>query len=140
MRRAQQAVDREKDQARQSNMQTAISIGATLLGALGGRKTASRSNVGRASTAMRGVSRSMNQKGDVQRAEDTVESLQKQMQEMEAEFKAQVNEISVRLDPASEELTILSIRPKKADIVVQMVALAWAPYWQDEQGNVTPAF
>jgi hypothetical protein len=34
----------------------------------------------------------------------------------------------------------LSIRPKKADIVVQLVALSWAPYWRDEQGNLEQAW
>ena len=41
MRRAQAAVEREKDQARQQKMQTALSFGATLLGGFLGRKVIS---------------------------------------------------------------------------------------------------
>jgi hypothetical protein len=135
LRKAQQIVAREKEQARQQGMQTAISIGATLLGAFTGRKAS-----GRATTAMRGVSRSMNERGDINRAEDTVEAVQKLIQDLEAEFQTNANELAARIDPMNEALDTLSIRPKKADIVVQLVALAWAPYWQDERGRRTVGY
>ena len=50
IRKAQEAVEREKAQADQQKMQTAISFGATLLGALGGRKINSSGNIGKATT------------------------------------------------------------------------------------------
>lgn len=140
LRKAQQAVEREKEQARQSGLQAVISIGATLLGALGGRKTTSASNVGRATTAARGLSRTASQKGDVDRAQESVAAIQKQMQDLDAEFKQQIATLSARVDPMTEELVPLAIRPKKADIVIQLVALAWAPYWQDERGVVEQAW
>jgi hypothetical protein len=34
----------------------------------------------------------------------------------------------------------VTIKPKKADITVQLLVLAWAPYWQDETGNIKPAW
>ena len=45
IRRAEQAVEREAEQAKQQKMQTAISFGATLLSAFLGRKTMSRSSM-----------------------------------------------------------------------------------------------
>jgi hypothetical protein len=140
LRKAEQAVTREKEQAREKGLQAAISIGATLLGAFTGRKVGSRSNIGRATTAMRGVSRSMNERGDIERAEDTVETLQARLKEMEAEFQAESEGLAARIDPLTEELETVTIRPKKADIAVQLVALAWAPHWEDEQGGAEPAF
>ena len=136
LRKAQQAVEREKEQARSAGMQTAISIGATLLGAITGRKL----RLGGATTAARGVSRSMDQRGDVDRAEDTVEAVQKQLKDLEAQFEAEAADLAARVDPATEELDTVVIKPKKADIAVQLVALTWAPYWQDDQGSVEPAF
>jgi hypothetical protein len=65
IRRAQQAVDRETTQASQAKIQTAISIGTTLLGAFLGRKAVSRSTLGTATTAMRGVGRSMKELEDI---------------------------------------------------------------------------
>lgn len=139
-RKAEQAVDREKEQARQSQMQTAISFGASLLGAFTGRKLTARSNIGRVTTAARGIGRSMDERGDVKRAEDTVEVLEKQQAELQSEFDAEVAALTERLDAQNEELTRIAVRPKKADISVQLLALAWAPYWQDESGALEAAF
>src|SRR5262245_44891538 len=57
IRRAQQAVERESQQAQQAKIQAAVSFGATLLGAFLGRKAMSAANLGRATTAVRGVGR-----------------------------------------------------------------------------------
>jgi hypothetical protein len=53
IRRAELAVEREKAQATQQKLSTAISFGATILTALTGRKAISQSTLGRASTAAR---------------------------------------------------------------------------------------
>ena len=71
-RRAEQTVQRESEQASSQKIQTAISFGATLLSSFMGRKTVSMSTLGRATTAARGVSRSMKESKDVDRAQDTV--------------------------------------------------------------------
>lgn len=135
VRKAQAQVQKQKEQARQAGLSTAVSVGATLLGAFTGRKSLSG-----ASSAARGLGRSVNERQDVGRAEDTVEALQKQLDELNAEFQAESNALAARIDPASEALQTVSIKPKKADITVQLVALAWAPYWQDSNGNADPAF
>jgi hypothetical protein len=44
------------------------------------------------------------------------------------------------LDPQTEIFETVAIKPKKTDISVQLVALAWSPYWQDSQGQVPPAW
>jgi hypothetical protein len=135
LRKAEQAVEKQKEQVRQAGLQTALSIGSTLLGAFTGRKS-----LGKASTAARGFGRSMSEKQDVDRAEETVEALQKQLNDLNAEFEAESAELAARIDPATEELETLTVKPKKADITVQLVALAWAPYWQDETGTIEPAW
>ncbi len=140
IRRAQQAVDREAAQANQAKMQTAVSVGATILGAFLGRKVLGSSTAGKATTAMRGVSRSIQQQGDVGRAKETVEVYTKQLEDLNAEFKTESDELAGKIDPATEQLETIVIRPKKTDIVVQLVSLAWAPYQVDAQGRSTPAW
>jgi hypothetical protein len=135
VRKAQAEVQKQKEQARQAGLSTAISVGATLLGAFTGRK-----GLTGASSAARGFGRSMNERQDIGRAEDTVEALQKQLDDLNAEFQAESNTLAARIDPATEALQTISIKPKKADITVQLVALAWAPYWQDSDGNADPAY
>jgi hypothetical protein len=139
-RRAQQAVEREAAQAKQAELQTAISFGATLLSAFTGRKTVSRSTLGRATTAARGVSRSMEQRQDIDRAKDTVEAIQKQMKDLQDQFDSEVAALQSKIDPMTEDLQTLAIRPKKSDISVQLLALVWAPYWLDAQGASNQAW
>jgi hypothetical protein len=140
IRRAQEAVAREKAQADQQKMQTVISMGTTLLGAFMGRKAVSTSTLGRATTAARGVSRSMKESQDIGRAEDNVEVLQQRLAEMNADLEAQVAELQSSADPLTEELETIAIKPKKTGISVQLCALVWAPYWRDAQGTATPAW
>jgi len=139
-RKAQQAVDREKAQADQQKMQTAISFGATLLGALGGRKINSSGNIGKATTTIRGASRTMKESQDVGRAQDTVEAIDQMIADLNAEVESQAGELSSAVDPQTEVFDTLTIKPKKTNIAVQLCTLVWAPYWKDEQGTLTPAW
>jgi hypothetical protein len=139
IRRAQEAVAREKAQADQSKVQTAISVGTTLL-AFMGRKAVNASSLGRATTAARGVSRSMKESQDIGRAEDNVEAWQQKLADLNADFEAQAAELQSSADPLKEELETITIKPKKANINVQLCALVWSPYWRDAQGALTPAW
>jgi len=140
LRRAQQTVDREAEQAKQQKMQTAISVGATLLGAFMGRKALKSATLGRATTAARGVSRSLKESQDIGRAEETVESVKKQMADLDAQFQAEIEALSAKTDPLTETLETVTLRPKKSDISVRLVALAWAPCWMDPQGRTLLAW
>jgi hypothetical protein len=135
IRRAEQAVDREQDQARAAGMQTAISVGATLLSAFTGRKS-----LGRATTAARGASRSLQQQSDVDRAKETLKALQDQLAELDAQFQSEIEALESQIDAQTEALDPVVIRPKKAEIVVLLVALVWAPYRQAPDGLPEPAW
>ena len=139
IRKAEQAVEREAAQAKNQQTQAAISIGSTLLGAFTGRKKLSSSVFGKAATAARGVGRSMEAKGDINRAKETVQALQEQLSDLEAQFEEESNTLAAKIDPATESLETITIRPKKTDISVQIVALVWMPYWKDQQGTLTDA-
>jgi hypothetical protein len=139
IRRAEQQKEVQAEQARSAKLGTAISFGATVLGAIFGRKAASVGNIGRASTAARGVGRTMKESQDVARADENVQALQKQLADLDAQFQSETSALSTRIDPASEPLETIAIRPKKTDVNVGLLALGWAPYWQTAQGT-TPAW
>ncbi len=128
LRRAEQAVGREKQQSVEAGVQTAISVGATLLGALFGRKKLSATTVGRATTAARGAGRTMRQAGDVQRAQESAEAVRQQIQAIEAELEAELSARTAATDPLVERLERIAVRPRKTDITVRRVALVWRPY------------
>jgi hypothetical protein len=127
LRRAQQAVEREKQESVQAGVQTAISVGATVLGALFGRKAISATTLGRATTAARTAGRTMKQAGDVGRAKETVEAVQQQIQDLDGELQSELAASEAAADPASEKLESVSLRPKKSDITVRRAVLVWIP-------------
>lgn len=77
------------EQSRGRKLQTAISFGATVLGALVGRKKLSTGNLGRATTTMRDVGRSIDEGGDVKRAEDNVAAAKQKLADMETELQTE---------------------------------------------------
>ena len=135
IRRAEQAAEREKEQASQQKMQTAISVGATLLGAFLGRKAVSTATMGRAATAARAGSRTWKETQDVARAAETVEALKQQLADLESQFAAETQALESAVSPATETFDTVSVKLKKTNITVRLVALSWMPHWQDSQGK-----
>jgi hypothetical protein len=133
-RRAEQTVEREAEQAKGQKLQTAISFGATLLSSFMGRKAVSLSTLGRATTAARGVSRSMKEAEDVGRAQESVEAINQQITDLDAQFKAETDSLESN-DVQTEQLETISLKPKKSNISVKLLTLAWAPYWHDAEGQ-----
>jgi hypothetical protein len=140
IRRAQQAVERETQQAQQAKMQAAVSFGATLLGAFLGRKAVSAATLGRATTAVRGVGRSMKESQDIARAGETVEAMQQQLADLEGQLQAETAALDVSTDPAAEKLESITLKPKKTNISITLLTLAWTPYWREVGGTKTPAW
>ena len=93
-----------------------------------GRKLTSASSLGKATTAARGVGRSMQQESDVKRAKETVETYKKQLEDLNAQFETETDLVGGKLDAMTEEMEMVTLRPKKTDIAVQLVSLAWAPF------------
>jgi hypothetical protein len=140
IRRAGQMVERQQAESRSSQMQAAISVGASILGAFLGRKTISATNIGRATTAIRGAGRAIKESGDVGQAEENVSALQQQLADLEAQFKRETDALAVATDPLYEKFETVSLKPTKANITVKLVALAWTPHWRDEKGVLTQSW
>ena len=140
IRRAQQRVDKEKGDVRQAGLQTAISIGATLLGAFMGRKAVSTGTIGRASTAMRSGARTVKEQADIAAASENLDALTQQKADLEAEFNAEMQALEGSTDPLKQPVEKAAKRPRKSDIAVRLVALVWIPYWKSPDGAIRPAF
>ncbi len=128
--RAQQAVEREKDQVSQQRLQTAISFGATLFEVLAGRKRISRSSLGRATTTAQRAGRISRESRDVERAEERLTDLQTRLEEFRDQFDEETAQVSASMDPLMETMETVTITPRKTDIAVTTLALGWQPSWQ----------
>jgi hypothetical protein len=125
--RARQKVERERAEAKNKSMQTYVSIGSAVLGALLGRKAATSTNIGRAATSMRSASRSARQQADVVHAEESLATLEERRQTIEDEVAAELERIRLESGPERLRLEQIEIPARKTDIAVDDVVLAWVP-------------
>ncbi len=127
LRRAEHAVQVQSEQATGAKMGAAVSIGATIFGALLGRKAISASSLGRATTAARGMSRVGKESQDVTRASENVAALKAQESELQAAMEADLQAVSADWDLSNEPFERVLVKPKRGGVSVQLVALVWVP-------------
>ena len=127
IRKAEQAVTREQAESTAAKMDTMISVGSAVLGAIFGRGKVSASTIGKVGTAARGAGRVARQSGDVTRAGETVEALSAQYQELESALQGEIDALGASFDSQTEQLEEIVIKAKAGDVVVPLVALAWNP-------------
>ncbi len=138
IRTARDRVDREESQYEEAKMSSWMTIGSSVIGAFLGRKVASRTNVSRIGTAARSASRASAQKSDVRRAEESLEQLRIDREELEDELKRDLAELSEQFDPRTIPLETLTVRPLKGDLKVSDPFILWTPWAVDGDGIAVP--
>ena len=126
IRRAEDRIERERSQLSEQKMQTALSVGTSILGALLGRKKISVTNVGRVGTAARSAGRIGRESGDVARARGKSRSAAATTHDLENEFDAgdEPSASAIR-SGRGRRSNASAIKPRKSDIDVKEVALVW---------------
>ena len=137
---AQARVGREAAQYEQAKMSSLISFGASILGAFMGNKIASKTNVSKMGTAMRGAGRAAQQKGDIGRAEDVLQQLALEMQELDDELNEELEELGGKYQVEDWELETTELPPRKSDLKPEDPWLIWTPWQVDASGIATPLF
>ena len=125
VRRAEARVSTEKQDVQQSTMQTTVSFGATILGAVLGRRGGGLGTLGRATTAARGVGRSMRERQQVERAEEALAAEREALAAVEAQAEADLNAAVAGSDVAPEALEKMAMRPRRGGTTVDLVAVVW---------------
>jgi hypothetical protein len=132
--RAEDKVQREQAQLSQQKMNTAVSVGAGILGALFGRKAVSVGTIGRASSAARSASRIGRESQDVVRADESLEVVRQRLADLQAESESEIAALAASFEGEAVALREVSVTPRKSDISVGQVALVWAPFRKDDDG------
>jgi hypothetical protein len=136
IRAAQQRVEREQSQYSQRKLDTMVSIGTSVLGAIfGGRSVAAT----RAGSAARHAGRVFGERGDVERAGESLEALTAQRDELIKDIEQEAAELTATLDASRVPLERLRIAPRKSDIAVGRIAIAWEPWRAGADGFPRPA-
>ncbi len=133
--RAMDTVDEQKAQASRAAMDTAVRVGSSILGAIFGRR--SRRS---ASSAATGASRAWKENRDVARAEDKVEGLQADLDELEREAEAEVAQLKAAMDPMKESLETVRLTPLKKNCDARAVGVVWMPYRTESKPTLGAAW
>ena len=122
--RAREVVARQKSQARSAQMQTAISVGTSVLGALFGKRASGLGHITRAGTAARGATRAMKESSDVGTAEEKLAAAEAAAAELEAELQDKLAEIPSPSTVAARPET-LRLKLLPATLRIESAGLLW---------------
>jgi hypothetical protein len=122
IRKAEARLERESSQFQGRALDTAVDFGLTLAGALFGRKLGSATNVRRAGQTARSATRASREREDIARAEADLAAQKEKLARLEAELAEKTAAIAAAPE---EEISTLEIPPRKSDIRIERLALAW---------------
>jgi hypothetical protein len=121
--KANQALEREREQSRSTKIESALSIGASVLGSILGN----RRGLTGITQGARAIGRSMKEGSDVTRHAESLDRLHEQKAELEQKMQSEFDAIKQSADPAAEVFDKVQVKLKKTNINVRMMTLAWKP-------------
>ncbi len=138
--RAEQAISREKQQSTKKKLDTAISFGTAILGAVLGRKKLSSSTATKIGSAIKTAGGASKEAADVDRAEQTAAKVKQEIADLNASLEKEVADLDTSFDAQAEELDEIVVRAKSTDIHVAVTGLVWLPYTADDKGRLRPVW
>ena len=125
LRRAESTLQKEQSAYDARKQQEVLSAGDQLLSLFGGRKRVTSA----LSTASQKRQMTERARQNVLQSQETVEQLNRQIEEMQAELEAVSREAMARWDQSQHEIETYHVRPRKTDVSIQHLAVAWTPQW-----------
>jgi hypothetical protein len=139
IRKARERLDREQAQASKAKWDAAIAFGNSVLGAVLGRKTVSKTNVGKVSNAAKAAGRAVQQHSETGSAEANLDRALEKFTDFELKVQAEVEQLEATRRPEALVVERIELAPKKADITIEQVVLAWTPWMASAGGQSEPA-
>jgi hypothetical protein len=138
--RAQQAIEREQQQSTKKKLDTAVSFGTAILGAVLGRKRLSSTTASKMGTAIRSASGARKEAADVARAKQTAAKVRKDLEALNLELEREVDALEDAYDAQDEELTAIEVKARVSDVHVPLLGLIWMPYRDSGDGRFEPTW
>ncbi len=126
IRRQETALAKDEAEAAARKQHELVNLGAGVLGMLFGRRRGATGTLNSALTKRRMTSRAT---AEVEEGREQVATLTERKAALEAELQARLDEVTRKWDAVADELTTVELAPRRSDIDVQAVALAWLPEW-----------
>ena len=86
------------------------------------------------------ASRAAQQRDGASQAAGSLELLRQKYNELQAKFQLEIEKLDAALRPEALVFAPLPIRPRKTDITVERVVLAWMPYHVGTEGRMEAAY
>ena len=126
LRRYQGKLEQKQQKAWVQKIQTFISFLVTIVSSFFGKRI-TKGTITQAGTSMRGVGRVTRDSQEVTQAEEDAQTIQQQLDDLQAQLKAEEVQITSNADPSRLKLETVEIKPRKMDISVERIALVWWP-------------
>jgi hypothetical protein len=126
--REQAALSDDQAQYDARKREELVSAGETVIGMLGifGRRRSSTS-LSRAATKRRLTSSAQT---DMRQSQDQIARLEKEIEDMRREVELEAQAVSSKWASVADRVETYPIRPARGAVQVELVALAWAPFWE----------
>ena len=139
LERANLKIAEEHQQASTQKLDTAITFGTAILGALLGRRTAASTSARRVGNAIRKAGRSRQQATDVVQAKAAAAAIQAEVDALAIAFEDEIDALDGAYDASSEKLTSQRIKARLADIDGHILGVVWEPARRDASGALVSA-
>lgn len=140
LQKAKDSLERELNESRSLQMESAITVGTSLFQALVGRKVVSSTNIRRASSAVRKAAQVNRQEADVEKAQENLETISGKIALLQSEFAAEMAALKSKLDPLTQNLDSKVLLLKKSNVSLSQLCLCWSPCVRQADGRVTAAW
>lgn len=131
--KSQEILIKKQASANSLKQEAMISAGESVLGMFMGKRS-TRS----ATTTVKKYQKSKDISAEIDKVNKDITSLNEEMEFLENELKLQIDLIKQKREKEITEVKEVIIQPKKSDIEIKMVSLAWIPKWEiiyNENGN-----
>jgi hypothetical protein len=128
--REERELTKDEDELSNRKMEEAGTHIENITGLFGGRRKASR-----LSSSLTKRRMTQQARADVEESKETIKDLNQQMVELQARREEVIAEINDRWGRVVNEITEVTIAPKKTDVLVNVFGVAWLPHYVIKSGT-----
>ncbi len=130
LRKEERELDEDEAELSSRRQQEWIGIGETVLGAVFGRR--SRRSLSRVSSNRRMTQRA---RMDIEESREEIVELGSEIEELREEVREEAEALTLKWAQILDDISILEIKPRRTDVSIELVALAWKPSWHIQYVN-----
>lgn len=126
MKKAQDKMSDKQHKAFWQKIEAGLSFLTTLMGALLGRGV-TKGTINQTGTSIRRAGRIGKESQEVEEAQEGYRNYEEQKNDLEKQWEQELREIHQSFNPETISLEEIRIRPKKNDMIIEKMAIAWCP-------------